>query len=945
MDKKLLPIPCTIFGNRCCRSRAQLSGWACLLAVAALVLFSPGARAQVGHFSLSPVAAQSVTNAAEKHGRVAGYIRGGILAAAQDGTGAVWAYPAQLQRRLLRWQGRQWRWQPLPRQNAWVMGIGPGADRGIVVNWNLAGEHLLIWRRGNVSLTLGHLPAACDLRSTFVAGAATYAICAGQGGCCFQQPPKGDRSINIYRLNFVSPPQLAAKLSADDMYPFPLVSGRLPSFIRLHVTRAGDGSVWLWAGMPGWRPGAAQLRGFLILRHGKFTRYAKLPGLPNGRFSCVGAWDRRHLAVAMLGGGLYRLNLTSLRARPLLSPRPGALRFVQKIWRVRGAHYVIAATPGRISFENTAHRLKGILWRATNGPLGPQWQPILSGLDEAVPIRILHRRPELAGPRGIWLGSFGTGLWFLPRHAAPRLLNWRSGLPLATVNELFRLPSRHFLAIDNNTGHAYRFSDRLEAQAAKAPKLLPASASAVIASPIQVLNPIRALEPDRRGHVWGMLAAHDRSLAEWTGRRWLQHPLPPAVSARWISSLDLDRQGRVWLFPDCRLGPMAIYHPRTGKWQSFGGYRTALQTVPGRVRMLHPRDDRARPIYGPRHQIAFIGLCLGINYFDGSTWHLWNRQDLPGDGLPFGGPFFDAAGHLAVDLRTVRRQTPNSRIVAAQASTWEWRPNVGWMRIAYQKPSPVGSPVIRPSPLLPPPSGCQTPIPVSLVHDQFGRAWWTTVSGSVYVGFPGHCRRLFSAAQRQPFIDGRKLVRVFMDARGRAFLETLGAGVGEYVILSPRTRLPRGRLRLASIGKDGMRARFSSNTSPALFSWRLDHGPWSPPSRRASVDFSMLPGGTHRLQLEAFDARLRAAPRPATAVIEIKAKPQRQIARLLARLAQAKNDRKRQAIIAALLLEPPALVVPALRAALPAAPAAEQWWLKAALQQAEAKINAAGDRQ
>jgi hypothetical protein len=172
------------------------------------------------------------------------------------------------------------------------------------------------------------------------------------------------------------------------------------------------------------------------------------------------------------------------------------------------------------------------------------------------------------------------------------------------------------------------------------------------------------------------------------------------------------------------------------------------------------------PQYGPRGQIAFFGPCGGLNYYNGKRWRLWQPRELlrlmPGTG-PDAEPAFDAAGDLILNM------------IQGAAATWRWD-GTAWQRLPETRPLPpvAFSPFRRPYPPAPPP-GCNTPWPESLQFDRLGRGWWTA-AGNVYVGTAGQCRVVLPASDEQPFMDGRPLARVTLDAAGNALLQSTPTG-------------------------------------------------------------------------------------------------------------------------------------------------------------------------
>ncbi|MGH9450896.1 MAG: hypothetical protein ACRD11_10175, partial [Terriglobia bacterium] len=264
------------------------------------------------------------------------------------------------------------------------------------------------------------------------------------------------------------------------------------------------------------------------------------------------------------------------------------------------------------------------------------------------------------------------------------------------------------------------------------------------------------LEPGRHHNLWGLLQSG--VLSEWNGSKWIPHPFPTAMQPSRIIRLDFDTLGRVWLFPNCSLGPMGFFDPEQNCRTAFRNYRTALSDRARPVEFLHPEDDRMRPIYGPRFQIVFVGPCAGVNYFDGQHWRLWNNAQLPSGNRDISiPPFFDSSGHVALSIN---------------CDTWQWEPATGWKQTSEGPPENyVRLPPDAFAPLPPLPAGCETLAPSSLIRDASGRAWWVADDG-LYEGVTGRCRLVLSGSAEQPFIDGRRLAKALLDARGDVFLET-----------------------------------------------------------------------------------------------------------------------------------------------------------------------------
>ncbi len=486
--------------------------------------------------------------------------------------------------------------------------------------------------------------------------------------------------------------------------------------------------------------------------------------MPFLHVTTLGVWDKNHLAAGTFGSGLFTINTTTFAARHFPEPEPGAFFFVRKIFTAAGDHYVLTLGPNprfRVRPEFRA-LLTDALWRFHDG----QWKEVVANVGNTDGV-------GLATPRGFWLAKSESGLLFAPLNRPPKRVDWRQGVPFGRVSRLFRLPDGNVLAygrvFESRTAE-FRPASVLRR---RSPHLR-----------LSVLHPLTKIEPGPNHNLWGLLPG--RVLGEWDGSRWINHPLPEVIKVSRISGLDVDTRGRVWLFPDCNLGPMGFYNPAADRWSVFLSYRTALSQRSHHVQFLHPADDRTRPIYGPDSQIVFVGVCWGVNYFDGSVWRLFQGRDAPPNrdiSIP---PFFGSSGHLALDV---------------QKTTWEWTPQTGWDPTAGKPPANYIALLPNPfAPPLAPPVGCESPPPSSLVKDFLGRSWWVA-DDALYEGVAGHCRTILSASVRQPFIDGRKLVAAKIDLRGNAFLETTGPS--SYIMV-PR-KLYGGKTPRVAANRAGVR--------------------------------------------------------------------------------------------------------------------------------------------
>lgn len=696
-----------------------------------------------------------------------------ISAVAQDGDGTVWAAGGGRSGQLYRWKDGGWSEVPSPmpfaaaspqqseylRANGMIplpMGLWPGPDNGVLMLWvdPSTQKSELFWQRGDQAKLLAAVPPldpgmSLDINTVVPASSGIVVISGDEHGWRNGVPVSG-QATGIFRLGDDGQLKRIYTIAPDEYLPYRSPAMGVPNFLSLSTTPDGQGKIWIWCGWSRSRgPREAALEGFLVTDGATVQYHRSIPGLPMAHLVSLDAWDNHHLVAATFGGGLYTIDPATFEAQPVSEPEPGAFRFAKKVFSAGNDRYVLTFAPdanGRMGQRTT-----GTVWRLRDG----EWKRVPGDVSDASGV-------GLATADGLWLATSDfRGLWLIPAQGPARRVAAQEGLPLADVQQLFQLPGGQILA--THAGHS------AETRSAEfSPEAL--LRQTVTSTGFTVIYPHTVLQPDRERNLWGIL--QPGVLSEWNGSQWLPHPFPPMIVPSHIVSVDIDTQGRVWLFPDCRLGPMGIFDPAENRWTAYQDYRIALAHRAEPVRFLHPEDDRMRPVYGPNSQIVFVGMCWGVNYFDGSSWHLWNPSTLPGELDLERPPFFDAAGHPALDptLGFAEVEDQFHRPVSKTPTTWEWTPDSRWHIVPYEPAEAVPQP--NPfAPLLPPPAGCTTMSPTSLVQDSTGRAWWIA-DDALYTGTTGQCHLALSGSTAEPFIDGRELAKALLDARGNVFLET-----------------------------------------------------------------------------------------------------------------------------------------------------------------------------
>ena len=232
------------------------------------------------------------------------------------------------------------------------------------------------------------------------------------------------------------------------------------------------------------------------------------------------------------------------------------------------------------------------------------------------------------------------------------------------------------------------------------------------------------------------------------------------------------------------------------------------------------------------------------------------------------------------------------------------------------------------------PPGCTVEHPESVVTDRLG-TYWLTAQGQLYRAIPGQCSPQFAADEHQPFIDSRKLQQAMIDPKGNAFLATEFAPHQiEYVLLKARPPLPETVLQVSADTSGTITLHFSTHTKGvSSFTWKMDGGPWSAPTKDLKTTIAGVPEGKHRIEAAAVDERLQVVPTPAVAVIDIQAAPEKQIRALIQELADPDYAQREKAVAALVRYSAPAL--PWLRSAREKAAPDQRWWIEAAIQQIE----------
>jgi hypothetical protein len=378
---------------------------------------------------------------------------------------------------------------------------------------------------------------------------------------------------------------------------------------------------------------------------------------------------------------------------------------------------------------------------------------------------------------------------------------------------------------------------------------------------------------------------------------------------------------RIWLLPDAWGKSVAIFNPEHETFEIYPGYSEALLAQgAGREKFHLDTALFTVPSFTPDGRICYRDEWDRVRYFNGRNWLRWERKQIDAhSSLGLDGPaFFDRAGNVAVNI---------------EGKTWEFTEAEGWHKTNFEHG--LGTDVERLSlPAPTPPPGCEISHPESIVRDRMG-TYWLTNRGQLYRAIPGLCLPQFSPQEHQPFIDSRTVKEVLSDLQGNVFLETSFLGnppIREYVVLKARPPLPQTKLHATVEARGMVKLRFATQVKgKAWFTWRIDGGDWSPPTRATEATANWLAQGKHTIAAAALDERLQIDPNPPVAEVTIRVDTQAQIAALIEQLKDP-NYSIRDAAVAALARQP-TLALPLLQSAREKAGADQRWWIDAAIQQ------------
>jgi hypothetical protein len=835
-----------------------------------------------------------------------------------DDTGRIWAAPSGHAQELASFgadgKGQRLRLTMVPAEaHAQLLRRLP--DGSVVCLWSESADtarHLVTVHRGDAVRVWASFE--CKLKEPRLFGCRDGALLITEKGPSVVQLRKDDAAGHVLTL-------------PDELFRAPARKPENPSdryFAPVCALEDDTQRVWLWSNAlnsgEAWR-----LAGLVALREGSFEQSA-ITGLPaDARFSALSVAESGRLWLPVVRSGLYKLELATSRAELEKIVDPPQFHYLEKVFLARGEWIAllgpqpmtfdgsqpgVSQVDGRVMLFVTSHHdptlRTGSLARFRDGA----WQVTQNNLD-LDPRPDWIDRPIVETPRGLYIGSVGSGPWFLPADATipPALLDWRHGFPLPDARRFFPVGPDRLVALDGRG--RLGFADTI-------PKTLTPKDQR--AERVRFRKP--ALQ-DRRGHVWTF--GPGNAFREWDGRKAIPRSPPNdflgKVAVRDFASDDRDRG---WLISDDH-ARTAICDFATGQWQVFETFTAALVAqLPEGVRLAMPADPFYEPIFSSQGHIAFFDLRNGISRYDGHAWQQWSIAAIAGgQGRLTGSPFFDADGRLCVPI---------------DGLTYQWNADGGWRHFEQPDAAP---PSTRPKSLAPevPPS-IRVRDPASAVEDRFGTWWVLSKENALSKAVPGVAVQALRADEPNPFPSGARLYEALADPLGNVFLRLseYASMYCEYVYLSRLFAPPKTMIDKVEVEGDTARFHFSVETvgtaaPPSIFRWRLDGGEWRLLGMKNDATARMLARGEHRVEARAYAGDLVADPTPAEARFTIEIDADAQQRKLLAQLASADLDERERAARALVRLGSAAL--PRLQAERKAAQPDVVWWIDAVLQQIE----------
>jgi len=812
-----------------------------------------------------------------------GVPKDGYKAAQKDAKGIIWAIPKNQRGCLFRFDGRNWSREAAPF---------PESSRAIA-------NEVFLLSDGTVACFWGW--DTCEFAVTHHRGAESRLLAKGHNPLftpALPYPPLEDSQKGLWFTGY-SPEIVYVKADGQvknyTIQPEYLINPSKPLHNPVHATEDGRGRIWIWSRYRS--HSGARIRGALLIDGEEISHINPASEIPEPFFYGIIRKDASHLWLVMEEVGMFETDINTLESKKLPTPEPEGFHYPQTIFSSGSDLYYMGPLPDN----------RHTLWRYRDG----KWVVVLNAVDERGSLP--EERTWTRTSQGIILCSYGAPPWYIPDNGTPVRLNWRYRFPLAEATCMYQLPDNSFFALSRR-GEVFHGS-----------LLIPPPPEPALR--VQDYNILGDCILDSDGDAWTILSEKDKALSHWNGKQWSSYPLPQEFRARPI--LAVDSQRRVWAFPSVfSMNPStAFFDSKSEKWIVFPTIENAFESVKTDL----PQFPQGHPwglfcaLSGDHQRIAFRWVNK-IVYYDGTQWHSWKDREITGKSCYLGAPFFDKEERLCVGI---------------YADVWKLDAQCQW-QLAKEEKAPPEYRESRSNP----PEEC----PAVSSDDDSGAydnkgAYWAIRGQQLYKCLMGNCVKLFADREPHPFIDGRKIRKVWMDrSRNTLFLTEAqnDSGSRSLVRIPTKNLPPQPGLHISVIPTEEAVAKIKLRTqseAKLLFRWQLDAGPWQWTEKREITTPSLL-NGPHAITVEAFNEELESIPKPVIAQFEIKKFTVQQIKAFITRLDD-RDFEKRKAAIKALSRQPDD-ALPALKTARPTANDDQRWWIDAAIQQIERNQRAQG---
>lgn len=830
----------------------------------------------------------------------------GFNDAAQDGEGLVWTLgladlSGQHTNGLFSTDGSAWRMVSCPGTSDYTHGMWLTKLRGgdVLCVWssqNAQGDaRLLLSRhRGEVSRlfsTIDLMPKSADKWS---GSAPVFEDARGQlwifhGSRLWRVAADG----NAEMVRQFTEKDLNRPLQEDD-------SG----VSRIELIEDGFGQVWV-VGTSAWDE-SCTLRHPYVFDGEKWRAQSDMRGWPGGMVVSIATRDHDHIWCARLAGGLYEIDVRTFAAVAIKEPQPGAFRHIQSTRAIGDAMYVATQDGNEYEYDPPrALQRTSALWRFQNGT----WQRVIAGFADDFAMLKMGARigDDTLIPRS------GGGFWKLTRESdLATLIDWRRGVHLAEISRIFPHTDGKLLLMAFTPQRGG--SDFLQF-------LDPGATAHPLPSHLDTFRLRVPMIQDAAGALWQIPLDAPGRLRHHDGTAWRDIALPKSISTEHVARLAPDSRNRLWLLPDDTTQTAALFDPREKKWEVFKSLELAYQSHLPRRADFRVEADWLSPRYSKDGRIAFSHPRERLHYFDAKAWS--SADNLVTAQKPFRAeicPFFNRAGRLAFNYHGYGGMI-----------TQEFMGKKGWQQGEYE--DNANDPSWKDEKKPPLPRGAVSDKPESFTQDRLG-CTWLVAGHRLYRALPGVCVPVLAENEANPFADGRSVDRAFVTGDGEILLLTDQYYRGEYLHLRFETPLPETQARVAAASADTADLAVESDAAPPRwFRWRLNDGAWSDPVSGPRIKLDALPAGEHRCEVAALDRWLRADLTPAVIFLKIEISESERLAGLIAQLGDADFEKREAAVRMLARFSHSAL--PLLRAARETASQETQWWLDAAIQEAQ----------